>query len=106
MGAGRRNSRKKKGDECGREPTNSSPPVSGLSLREMPSAIGFSSVQGELIGCMGGGGKSGLKKKKSHAHSHPKALKNTPTPSCLVSGRMALCKRSGMSPSGTSGRCR
>ena len=46
------------------------------------------------------------RRRRSHAHSHPKALKDTPSPSCLVSGRMALCKRSGMSPSGTSGRCR
>lgn len=43
------NSWKGKGDECGREPrgagqTDSSSPASGLSLREMPSAIGFSSM--------------------------------------------------------------
>lgn len=44
--------------------------------------------------------------KGRRTHSYPKALKDTPTPSCLVSGRMALCKRPGMSPSGTSGRCR
>lgn len=57
---------------------------------------------------MGGGGRSELRERKKERQtlSHPKALKDTPSPSCLVSGRMALCKKSGTSPSGTSGRCR
>lgn len=44
--------------------------------------------------------------KKANPLSPQGIKRQPPPPSCLLSGRMALCKRSGMSPSGTSGRCR